>query len=481
MEFPFNVNHIFGEGNITLLDNRLIPYRRTSSNTTENMHTVIDNMGRASAKAQGLRAPITSSSRIKLSDHHLYIMKEAEANNGLGSVIGILKIGRKRLFVIDIHGNQTELEPLCILDFYVHESCQRKGYGKRLFEHMLRTENVKAQHLAIDRPSPKFTSFLVKHYNLRVTIPQVNNFVIFEGFFRGQPESSYVRKRSRFSAQDRKLSIPPTYERESSWASIASYQTSTGPENDVLKNVPLNNSSALQGAMVTGSALENKATTSSSQINDRQGTISPGFGAQAKNYSRYGVGSTVSPITNTPPPVPRSQKSGDSLGRVARQSPITGDGERGGSGINLKTRDNTPPPPFGRVSNFEFNSHLQTQTRDGHLKVSPAATVVTQTIPAKSQSVTGSPAKMTTAASQSPAKVNPGQDTKVNPSHQTEEKNSNINSDGNYCLTASNQRPVMDSSWNVLGVPPRFASSNTNNPQYYNYGRNAHFTTNKFW
>jgi len=36
---------------------------------------------------------------------------------------------------------------------------------------------------AVDRPSPKFLAFLAKHYNLKVLIPQVNNFVIFEGFF----------------------------------------------------------------------------------------------------------------------------------------------------------------------------------------------------------------------------------------------------------------------------------------------------------
>lgn len=27
-----------------------------------------------------------------------------------------------------------EIEPVCVLDFYVHESCQRQGVGKALFE-----------------------------------------------------------------------------------------------------------------------------------------------------------------------------------------------------------------------------------------------------------------------------------------------------------------------------------------------------------
>ena len=31
-----------------------------------------------------------------------------------------------------------EVEPLCVLDFYVHESRQRSGCGKKLFEEMLK-------------------------------------------------------------------------------------------------------------------------------------------------------------------------------------------------------------------------------------------------------------------------------------------------------------------------------------------------------
>ena len=38
---------------------------------------------------------------------------------------------------------------------------------------------MKVQHLAIDRPSHKFTSFLMKHYNLRATIPQVRKSCLF--------------------------------------------------------------------------------------------------------------------------------------------------------------------------------------------------------------------------------------------------------------------------------------------------------------
>lgn len=53
-------------------------------------------------------------------------------------MVGLLKIGRKKLFMFDLAGYQHEVEPLCILDFYVHESKQRTGCGKKLYEYMLK-------------------------------------------------------------------------------------------------------------------------------------------------------------------------------------------------------------------------------------------------------------------------------------------------------------------------------------------------------
>ena len=52
-------------------------------------------------------------------------------------MIGIIKVGSKKLFVYDRDGEQREMQPLCVLDFYVHESRQRHGCGKKLFQHML--------------------------------------------------------------------------------------------------------------------------------------------------------------------------------------------------------------------------------------------------------------------------------------------------------------------------------------------------------
>ena len=57
---------------------------------------------------------------------------------GYGTVLGMLKMGLKHLYVFDTGGNNHEITTKCVLDFYVHESKQRMGLGKKLFEYMLK-------------------------------------------------------------------------------------------------------------------------------------------------------------------------------------------------------------------------------------------------------------------------------------------------------------------------------------------------------
>ncbi|XP_062978339.1 alpha-tubulin N-acetyltransferase 1 isoform X2 [Elgaria multicarinata webbii] len=194
MEFPFDVDVLFGE-RITTVDQHLQASSRRGAGFTaahrmdlqQQLMTIIDEMGKASAKAQNLPTPITSASRMQTNRHVLYILKDSEATmTGKGIIIGFLKVGYKKLFVLDRHGAHNEVEPLCVLDFYIHESLQRHGYGKELFHYMLQRERVEPHQLAVDRPSEKLLCFLGKHYNLHDTIPQVNNFVIFQGFFSHQ-------------------------------------------------------------------------------------------------------------------------------------------------------------------------------------------------------------------------------------------------------------------------------------------------------
>ncbi|XP_044019183.1 alpha-tubulin N-acetyltransferase-like isoform X2 [Aphidius gifuensis] len=102
---------------------------------------------------------------------------------GLGSILGFLKTGWKNLFLFDEAGLYHKLRTKCVLDFYVHESKQRMGLGKILYQHMLEEEHLQPEKLAIDRPSNKFLQFLQKHYGVHGIITQNNKFVVFKGFF----------------------------------------------------------------------------------------------------------------------------------------------------------------------------------------------------------------------------------------------------------------------------------------------------------
>lgn len=187
MDFRFSVNELLKE-KITKVTHILLPEkfkgdRRSAGICSTQLAEVIDEMGLASAKAQGLLKPITSAERLRNSEHVVYLLTEPDGNNGKGSVVGLLKMGWKKLYIFDATGMHHEKMSLCVLDFYVHESRQRKGYGKILFEHMLQEFNTEPCRLAIDKPSEKFLGFLYKHYGLSKIIPQTNNFVIFDGFF----------------------------------------------------------------------------------------------------------------------------------------------------------------------------------------------------------------------------------------------------------------------------------------------------------
>ncbi|XP_018551001.1 alpha-tubulin N-acetyltransferase 1 isoform X5 [Lates calcarifer] len=192
MEFPFDINQLFSE-RVSILDHSLVAGRKSAGRPDLQAHiaTVIDELGRASAKAQQLTAPITSASKLQSQRHQLYLLKDGESNGGRGMVVGFLKVGYKKLFLLDRQGVHIEAEPLCVLDFYIAENLQRHGYGLELFDFMLQHKNVEPVLMAYDRPSPKFLSFLAKHYCLTQSVPQVNNFVVFEGFFLNRAGSPF--------------------------------------------------------------------------------------------------------------------------------------------------------------------------------------------------------------------------------------------------------------------------------------------------
>eukprot|EP00088_Acartia_fossae_P021799 TRINITY_DN2315_c1_g1_i1.p1 TRINITY_DN2315_c1_g1~~TRINITY_DN2315_c1_g1_i1.p1 ORF type:complete len:213 (-),score=46.39 TRINITY_DN2315_c1_g1_i1:590-1228(-) len=202
VDFNFNLNVLFNQ-EINAVRSDLIPmgYRGNLNHSLvqQQVGCILDVMGEASSRAQGLKKQITSAARFRQTEGQTaYILIHREGNEGKGSVLGLLKVGHKKLFLMDQEGKANEMIPNCVLDFYVAESHQRSGLGKRLFEHMLAQENADPRFMAIDRPSVKFLSFLRKHYGLVNNIPQVNNYVIFSGFFKDRPvDCSPTPKKAR--------------------------------------------------------------------------------------------------------------------------------------------------------------------------------------------------------------------------------------------------------------------------------------------
>ncbi|GFY74753.1 alpha-tubulin N-acetyltransferase 1 [Trichonephila inaurata madagascariensis] len=215
MEFPFDLNDII-PGRITVLeskdsssdiliydleskhdsstkDARSWTYIQTSNTPwdikikkrKEQLELILDEMGIASAKAQNLQSPITTLKKlINSSQQRIYTIRDINESR---SIIGMLKVGIKRLFVCDDVGAYHEVDPVCLLDFYIHESKQRCGFGHELFDAMLKAEGLEPSKLAIDRPSFKCLAFLEKHYNLKHPLQQNNNFVIYAGFLADRP------------------------------------------------------------------------------------------------------------------------------------------------------------------------------------------------------------------------------------------------------------------------------------------------------
>ncbi len=133
---------------------------------------------------------MTCSRRLRSSpsSQRVYLLCVHPAGAGSISVIGLLKVGPKQLFLLDANCRHVEVRPLCVLDFWVHDAHQRQGHGKRLLDAMLAREGVDAAALAYDRPSAKFRGLLARHYGLQEHVPQMNHFVVFREFgLEGMP------------------------------------------------------------------------------------------------------------------------------------------------------------------------------------------------------------------------------------------------------------------------------------------------------
>lgn len=99
--------------------------------------------------------------------------------------VGFLKYGHKNLYFYRKDGKVVEKQNVpCLLDFYVLDTLQRQGVGLKLFEAMRTEYSLYPWQLAYDRPSPKLTLFLRKHYDLKQPDLQPNRYAIYpsEGY-----------------------------------------------------------------------------------------------------------------------------------------------------------------------------------------------------------------------------------------------------------------------------------------------------------
>ncbi|KAG7385200.1 Alpha-tubulin N-acetyltransferase 1 [Phytophthora pseudosyringae] len=140
----------------------------------------IDALGKKSAIAQALSHEITSADLVATSEQRQTLTLAVDD----GDVVGFLKTGVKHLFYMSPRGEYTEMDPICVLDFYVDEAWQRRGVGLQLFHRLLQEEGVTPAQLAYDRPSPKLFAFLKKHAGLTEHFPQPNRFVVFDAYFQ---------------------------------------------------------------------------------------------------------------------------------------------------------------------------------------------------------------------------------------------------------------------------------------------------------
>uniref|UniRef100_A0A3Q2YQ55 Alpha-tubulin N-acetyltransferase 1 n=1 Tax=Hippocampus comes TaxID=109280 RepID=A0A3Q2YQ55_HIPCM len=167
MEFPFNINHLFSE-RFSILDKTLVAGRIFLCPKTIFQPGYEQRICALCPQAQKLTTPVTSATKMQSQHHQLYLMKDGESR---GAIVGFLKVGYKKLFLLDPQGLHVEAEPLCVLDFFITENLQRHGHGLELFHFML--QKMEPALMAYDRPSPKLLSFLAKHYRLTQSVPQV--------------------------------------------------------------------------------------------------------------------------------------------------------------------------------------------------------------------------------------------------------------------------------------------------------------------
>ena len=177
MQFKFDCEEILDcdKNGFSILEGAC--YNKIAPGYKAYIKEILDKMGELSSKSQNLLVNITTTNKFFPSDQCLII--KADKNK----VLGYIKVGPKKLFLRDRICNYHERKTLCVLDFYIYDTEQRKGIGREIFDFMLNYKNIEPGELAYDSPTLRFLAFLKRNYGLENFITQENNFTIFDEFF----------------------------------------------------------------------------------------------------------------------------------------------------------------------------------------------------------------------------------------------------------------------------------------------------------
>ena len=107
-----------------------------------------------------------------------------------------MKVGRRQLYLYNRNSSACQkCRPVCIMDFFVYDHCQRQGFGRALFDFMLmvctnssctmflQNQGIAAGQLAFDKPSQSLLNFLEKHYGMFDPVWQATNYAVYPEFF----------------------------------------------------------------------------------------------------------------------------------------------------------------------------------------------------------------------------------------------------------------------------------------------------------
>ncbi|SOV14255.1 alpha-tubulin N-acetyltransferase,putative [Plasmodium sp. DRC-Itaito] len=169
---------IFNHNDIKKFTREDLLYLKNNNYVLFNMfQKQVDEIACLSSKEQKLYGSLTSINNIINENYTIYCLLHKDG------LIGFIKIGQKNLYLYDkikLHYGKCT----CVLDFYILEKFQKRGLGIKIFNFMLKDNDISPFCLCYDNPSYKLQNFLKKYFSPCVLIKQPNHFVIFSNYFK---------------------------------------------------------------------------------------------------------------------------------------------------------------------------------------------------------------------------------------------------------------------------------------------------------